>query len=462
MLAHGAEAGICRSAGVYRTAAREIALESTYFRSFDAIPADARQALERTRVIAFPLTGVRGAADLSIRVHMSHVLTMGAMSRAGQLAAPDLRPGPLPTASTRHPVVIELIHDSGATPRIREVLFTISGTRYRARMELVPTPGAPPAGAEPRILVAGEWFERGSAWREGERQLSRTVMPLEELWRQIPSHESAHWREAGRLVVPMEHNRPMPAPMPDGDRAALEALVRTGILTTVTAALRQWLSVPTVLPGNILVRAVVENNTVRPAVREVLLTVGDRPYRFNVEREGDLISREDFMVWVPPQAAFFIARDRWVGGGRRYQDLTPALRAYLNGHNVEGETVVMPNGTRFTRASGGAWLDEHTGLIWSEASRETMNLVDAVAYCRSRGGELPSGPQIKEWTRSLGKDAAGELPDLFSYNQYRQFWSSRVHPDSYDAYAFVGRTGYVGLFSRASSDNYAVRCVSRR
>ena len=437
----------CGGGRPYRAVLRGLVDEPDVFRSLDDIPAAAQEALAAARALPFSVSVVA----LGKGVHRSHVLTVRRLSQSGIFAAADLRPGAL--AAPHASVTVEIIHDHGAAPRRRQVLFSVGGTRYRAKLEIAAPPGPAP---EPRILVHGEWQEEAMGWRTGARHLRSTAHAVDEAaGAHLAAPERERWAAATRLALPLEHNRTVPA----ADRAALAEVQDT--VTTVSdpensARIRQ------VLPEGAFIRAIVE--TPSPRTQEILVTVGDRHYRLSRELPG---TGEGPRTWHTPLTE---AAATWALGGRRYEALTPEIRGYLYSPAAVGETVVMPTGARFARVSdpafdalGPAWRDESTGLIWSERlPSKQINHEEATAFCRGHGARLPTRTEFEAWGRALGISRAVRN-HLFPGVQAGNFLSSSVSPyDSNLAFGFDGEYGHIiyEYYERSySSAYYAVRCV---
>ncbi len=152
-------------------------------------------------------------------------------------------------------------------------------------------------------------------------------------------------------------------------------------------------------------------------------------------------------------------------------------------------------GIKDPKKFGEAWEDP-SGMIWSDIAKKEdgsplcMNHIDAEAYCKSLGAELPSGWQEDENGKhgypdkdsdfvrlrkymgaeyAAGHDtpqgyAAQILPNLTRINEEgevlnRWYWSSSETDGTDFAYIFTDRDGDVGYGIRFFSYGTSVRCV---
>jgi hypothetical protein len=111
----------------------------------------------------------------------------------------------------------------------------------------------------------------------------------------------------------------------------------------------------------------------------------------------------------------------------------------------------------------GAWQDP-SGIIWGNTVTYFDGLVrgmtqpEAIQYCQSIGGQLPSRKDFEQLGRFMGATGTGSTYDNTHYSPQilpgladRKFWTSSHHPEDDDlGYYFEGKFGY--FFSTTSSD----------
>lgn len=109
---------------------------------------------------------------------------------------------------------------------------------------------------------------------------------------------------------------------------------------------------------------------------------------------------------------------------------------------------------RFTKLDDGWYRDSKTGLEWSQTALERMNHADAIVWCESVGGRLPT---IKELIGIVDYEMhypCTELPDTQSFI----YWSASTYaPNPFSAWIVFFFDGCV--FSDGKAGNGYVRAV---